>query len=370
MLGSAVAVIVALSAARTGVPLVQLLAMASMWLLPDSRDTQHAGCASVAQYSHQNHVGKFWLYNLGGLHPLLRAMRRFPDDKDLQLVCAYGVGGLSLFAYDIMSAAGDHGAVELVVELMRKWPDDPRTQIGGVHGCFMDFSSVNRARWEKAGGMELNVAAIRNHYENAEVQFTSWCAFSSGTQEPNQEKFAEIGGIELSVQVMRDHPKSFRVREEVMQSNRAVGMKAAHLRERQVAAGWIEEVATAMKDAPLDMHQQSPGCANLVILASNNETHRDRAIAAGAVELALEAVKNFPRMYSPLQWEYDAQYTVYYDCISLLRHLAKNSTARERLLKAGAAADVGSVMRGRPSDQQVQYEGAIILDILQGLGGA
>jgi len=272
-------------------------------------------------------------------------MRRFKDNKALQFACAQTLGSQTLFHAANSEIAGQLGAVEEILDIMRRFSDDPQAQLASTSGCFMDLSYDNRVRWKKAGGMETALAAMRNHYWNHTVHFEVWCAFSSGTKDPNEEHFVGLGGIETVVQVMKDHPKSYRVREECMQSMRQVGEFSAAHRSRAYDAGFYDMVIVAMRDAPFDLHQVSSGCANLNIAATDNATIIEALVEAGAVELLFQAVVDFPRMIPPNKWVYDDQYTIYYECIMGMARMARRSeAAKERLRRKDAVEVVRNLM--------------------------
>jgi len=274
---------------------------------------------------------------------------------------------MSLYQLDIMEEAGRLGAVELVLDMERRWRNDPSMQQLGLNGCFNDFSYTNRERWQKAGGITYNMETIRRHYNNSEVVLQCWFAFSSGTQAPNQRAFVEAGGIEEGMRCMKDHKSYSRVREEIMQAMRAVGScdKCEEFANRLVAEGFLENIATAMREVPLDIHTQSPACANVAILSRTNVTHRARAIKDGLVELSMKAVHAFPSMVSSVDWAFNDQYTVYEDCLEALANLVKDKEGL-RILKEipGATADIAQAME-RKKTPLVLFQGGKLLALLR-----
>lgn len=334
---------------------------------PDSPVSLASACADIGARGFAD-SSKDWMYDAGALEPILAALRRFPDDRNLQFSCCQAAGGMSLYNKRTMEAAGKDGAVELVLGAMKRWPQDPEMQLGGLQGCFMDFSAANRLRWQQAGGIEANLQSIRNHYNNSAVVLQACYAFSSGTQEPNTEAFVKAGAIDLLVQVMRDHPTGFRVREEIMQAMKAVGSNP-QTRPALARTSYAREVVAAMRDAPMDFHQQSPGCANVAILAASNATLRAQFVEAGAPEAALAALRAFPEMlrHRQVDWPeaYDKQYTVYEDCTEALAALSSDAEARARLKKAGASEEVAGMMRLLPENLRVQAAGAALLKALE-----
>jgi len=309
---------------------------------------------------------KDWFFDAKGLEPTIEALEAFPGSKGVQLACAQAVASMSLYNKRTSENAGSAGAVEMVVDIMRKWPNDPEMQIGGASGCFMDYSSANRARWAKAGGIEINMASIERHFDNPDAVVQGWYAFSSGTQSPNTEHFVEAGGIELAIRTMKAHPKSYRVREETMQAMRQVGMHS-DLSKRAVEKGWLEEVLNALKEAPMDLHQQSVGCANLAVFSGRNAAFRSRAVKIGAADVALEALRVYPRMMTVTNWPkpYELQYTVREDCLDLLAQLSLDQEGKDQLQEAGVAGEVTTMLWANPLNSRMQSSGGVLLQKLK-----
>jgi len=332
-------------------------ALARMRAEPSVAAVQKASCGVIGARADQD-TQKDWFLDLGGFDPPIDALRRFPDDEELQLLCEGAIASMCLYNKRNMEAAGDKGAVELTVGIMRKWSEDPRAQIGGNMGCYMDFSETNRARWAKAGGIELNIASIDRFFNDSGVLVQAWYAFSSGTQPPNAERFVAAGGIERALRTMEHHPTGFRVREETMQAMRQVGLTPA-LSHKAIDMGWLKWVVTALRDAPTDLHQQSAGCANLAIYASQNTTHRSVAVREGAAEVAMAGLQNFARMKSGAGWPaaYDMQYTVREDCLEALAALAPDPEGQARLQAAGAAVTAQALMEENPLNIRIQLAG-------------
>mmetsp|Transcript_22976 Transcript_22976/g.66262 ORF Transcript_22976/g.66262 Transcript_22976/m.66262 type:complete len:377 (-) Transcript_22976:129-1259(-) len=331
----------------------------------DSPRLLEGACRLMAQTGQQDHRLKPIVAAIG-MDLAIQSMRRFPWDKKVQQMCAAALGaGMSLYQFDVMEAAGQRGAVELVLDAQRRWPTDPSMQMGGLQGCFNDFSYANRQRWQEAGGIDYALQTIRNHYNNSEVVLQCWYVFSSGTQSPNQRAFVEKGGIPLAMSSMRDHAQYPRAREEIMQALRAIGQADASYRDQLVEAGFLQSLAAAMREVPLDVHTQSPACANVAILTATPE-HRAAAVRAGAAELAFTAVRRFPEMVSSVNWAFDDQYTVYEDCLEALANMAPDPEAQKRLAGLGDLNQtVALALRNRPSSPRVQLFGQQILKTLQ-----
>lgn len=262
---------------------------------------------------------KDWILETDAIPLSIQAMRRFPDSKAVQHSCAAALAGISLFSFKTQTAAGEAGAVELVVDMIRRWPMDPHMQEFGMCGCFNDFQPLNRERFAKAGGWELAMAALRNHPSDEFVVVQVGYVTSSGTQEPNAQAFADVGGIEMTLAAMKAHAHESRVREEYIGGMQAVLRHSEDLRNRAVKAGWIPEILAAMRDSPMDMHLMTWSCIALHVLAEKNHTFRNMIAGAGATQLALDAVQNTPAMLEHLGSDghplyAETQYTVGKSC--------------------------------------------------------
>lgn len=323
---------------------------------PDVLGFQFEACAAIATIGNNDHNSKPYIAAAGGIEVATEAMRRFPMDKNLQLLCAHALGGgMSLYQFDVQQEAGKAGAVELVLDAQRRFPDDPHMQFGGESGCFHDFSEDNRLRWQKAGGVEYNMQTILRHFNNSAVVEQCWYAFSSGTQRPNEYRFVEDGGIELGIRSMREHARHGRIREETMQAMRAVGRAGADNRQHLAEAGFLEELVKTMQEVPLDVHSQSPACANIAIVTRSSPERRARAVKAGATELALKAVRTFPDMVSSVDWAFDDQYTVYEDCLQALAELVHDEGGKAILANIGTGKDdIKTALKNKPLSPSVQ----------------
>jgi len=306
-------------------------------------------CRILHWLSGQTPTNKDYMLYVGAVDATLDAMRNHKGAPKLQAQCAEAVSGMSLYSLNVQTAAGKKGAVELVVDMMKRWPQDPSVQKGGNSGCFMDFSWENRKRFADHGGIEVMLAAIENHWNNSEVVVQSWYGFSSGTQAPNAERFVKAGGLKSGVKCMRGHAKSYRVREEVMQAFRTPLMTNEAARTALADAGYLQDLVDTMHDSPMDYHQISPACANIFYLAARNKTHRQIAHKVGATRVALKALVEYPQMKPTVGWapEFDAQYTVDDDCLRVLVALSTVCEAHRSLMDANAAEVVRGVLARR-----------------------
>mmetsp|Transcript_22980 Transcript_22980/g.48863 ORF Transcript_22980/g.48863 Transcript_22980/m.48863 type:complete len:415 (-) Transcript_22980:99-1343(-) len=345
---------------------IQLAAVKMALAHPDVYLFQSEACSALTALGNLDHESKPYIAAAGGIEVATEAMRRFPMDKNLQLTCAHALSnGMSLYQFDVQQEAGKAGAVELVLDAQRRFPDDPTMQFGGDSGCFHDFSKENRLRWQKAGGVEYNMQTILRHFNNSAVVEQCWFAFSSGTQTPNEYRFVEDGGIELGVRCMREHGPERRIREETMQAMRAVGRAGADNRQHLAEAGFLEELVKTMQEVPLDVHSQSPACANIAIMTKDSPERTARAVKAGATELALKAVRTFPDMISSVNWAFDDQYTVYEDCLEAVAQLAHDEDGKAILASIGSARDdIETALHNKPSSPQVQVYSHQILAAL------
>lgn len=333
---------------------------------PGNRIHTLQACKAIHAKGNMNHANKPYLAAAGGIDMIISALRRFHDDKSVLKECIRALGGgLILYQYDLQEYAGNLGGVELVLDAQRKFKEDPKMQLGGESGCFHDFSHANRERFQKAGGIEYLIETIDRHFDNPEVVLNCWFAFSSGTQTPNERHFVEAGGIPAAIKSMTVHAKYSRVREEAMQSLRAVERCAGcgDLQAQLVQAGLIPILVKAAKDVPMDVHTQSPVCANLAHLTSANDTQRHMAIEEGAVRLAVKAVENFPQMVSSVNWAFDDQYTVYEDCLEALANMVLDFSAVVELRSLNAQDVIQTAMKNKPK-QRVKMAGWAILENL------
>jgi len=263
-----------------------------------------------------------------------------------------------------MAAAARAGAVEELVQSMSRFPEDPEMQQASNLGLLLVRSPENRIRWAAAGGIEANAASIRRLYNDSSIQYNAWCLFASGTGEPNEVRFHDAGGIELAVQVLRDHMDSLPIREQVLNSMRAISAHSDRLRSAVLASGFVEAAVQASRQTPGELSQQALVCGNFGNLAEGDEGHREALLAAGAIDVAALAVRTAPDMRRPADGEQGVRYTVYGECFKALEALALSEKARPVVAAAVTREEIIAGMRAEPEDWKVQTGGSALLRLL------
>eukprot|EP00316_Scyphosphaera_apsteinii_P019996 CAMPEP_0119343880 /NCGR_PEP_ID=MMETSP1333-20130426/106682_1 /TAXON_ID=418940 /ORGANISM="Scyphosphaera apsteinii, Strain RCC1455" /LENGTH=633 /DNA_ID=CAMNT_0007356297 /DNA_START=1865 /DNA_END=3767 /DNA_ORIENTATION=+ len=90
------------------------------------------------------------IIEMGAIRPPILALEAFPEDKSLAQECMFAILHLILFTFQASAHAGELGAIERVLAVQKRWPNDPAMQTGGVQGSFM----------EPAGGMCCRSSAV------------------------------------------------------------------------------------------------------------------------------------------------------------------------------------------------------------------
>jgi len=345
-------------------PINEVMAIIRMRMSLQSAEEQVRGCRAFMERSYADPNSVDFLIWAGGMDRVLEAMGSFPLSKEVQGTCSDCVASLCQWRLDIVNAAGGSGAVELLVASMKNFEEDPDMHKAGNIGFLLHRSPENRMRWDAAGGMEVNMAAIRRHYNHSSLQLQAWCAFAAGVGEPNEPRFHELGGVELAARVMREHAGSYRVREQVMQTMRTIAAHSDELRSAAVRSGFVDAAVSAMLDSPADLHLQAVACGIFGNLAEGDDSHRAALLVAGAIEATVVAVRTFPEMSSPVSAKQGIRYTVYGECFKALEALAASDAARHAILSILTREEVITGMRSEPEDWKVQTGGAGLLRIL------
>mmetsp|Transcript_13593 Transcript_13593/g.38668 ORF Transcript_13593/g.38668 Transcript_13593/m.38668 type:complete len:387 (+) Transcript_13593:76-1236(+) len=324
------------------------VAVSKMQNEPLNRQAQFQGCGTIGWRSGQD-TRKDWILDTGALEAIVAALRAFPQDKELQLRCAGTISGTCLFNRPLSLRAGELGAVELVVDIMRRWPEDPNCQVGGMSGGFMDFSGENRARWADYGGIEVNLDSIRRFYNSPKVVLEAMYAFSSGT-EGNDVRVAKGGGLELFMDILRDHVHSYRVAEETFQAIKFV--RTPELQSHMIELGFPARIVEVMREKSDDRFMQDPACVCLTTFA-HNATQRAIFAKSGVTEAAFDAVFDFGQHQGKAKDNEHAMYDGYrpdQTCMNILASMAEEPEGKERLLKLGAREKLYELLKTHPEE--------------------
>jgi len=324
------------------------MAVSKMQKEPLNREVQLQACQEISWRSSQD-TRKDWILDTGALEAIVAALKAFPQDKGLQLVCASGISGTCLFNRPLSLRAGEIGAVELIVDIMRRWPEDPDCQVGGMSGSFMDFSGENRKRWADYGGIEVNLDSIRRFYKNPKVVLEAMYAFSSGTED-NDVRLAKGGGLELFMDILRDHVQDYRVPEETFQAIKFI--KTPELQNRMIELGFPARTVEVMRKKSNDRFMQDPACRSLMSFLYN-ATQRTIFARSGVTEVAFDAVFDFGQHLGEAKDNEHAMYDGYrpdQTCMMVLASMAEEPEGKERLVKLGAREKLKNHLKAHPED--------------------
>jgi len=202
-------------------------------------------------------------FYLKGIDTAAWALRRFPENKELQRACVGQAAASSLFNHLACGAVEEAGIVDLALAAFRRFAPDPEFQNLGNLGCFFDHCPRNVQRFGELGGIALVHEIAKAHYNNSLVQFNAFCAFSSGCAHANNAACgSEPGLIGFMAGVMRDHRQG-RVREEVMQVVKSVAAAGPEFRGRLVQAGMVPQVVQVLEERTDSKTDQSVACEAL-----------------------------------------------------------------------------------------------------------
>mmetsp|Transcript_110423 Transcript_110423/g.235871 ORF Transcript_110423/g.235871 Transcript_110423/m.235871 type:complete len:428 (-) Transcript_110423:71-1354(-) len=344
-----------------------------------------AGAAADPSLMFVGAMGQHVISFFGFTEAAMSAMRTFPENKAVQEACANLISSTILFNRPLGLKAGANGALEMVLDSLTRWPDDPKMNGWGMAGCFFDAVPENRAKFMKLGGIEKLHAAFKRHYWNKEVIVQPSYAYSSVCYDKEVAvRCVEVGLIKDGVQAMRDHPDAFRVREELLQGFKALSVNYQEYTVLLVQEGLLEQLVKAINEQMTDPHLVSLCCENMAAIIGGaeiwsvqgkavdwgfNATHRALATQVGAVEAVFKAVQNEGSMAYDRGIK-DSGYNPAKDCTQALAVLAYNDAAnQETLLQLGAAAETVKTMSNNKGDWSVQTMGCKLLRSLAAGGG-
>mmetsp|Transcript_35006 Transcript_35006/g.81213 ORF Transcript_35006/g.81213 Transcript_35006/m.81213 type:complete len:426 (+) Transcript_35006:35-1312(+) len=234
---------------------------------------------------------------LGAVPELVKAMRAHTTDVSVQCACGHALEAVSTFNRKTSLAMADAGAIEAVVNALRNFPLDRNVQMmTAALSAFNDLAPENRPRILDAGGVELVMTAMVNHYHDGGVLFRTGCAISATSGDQGvADAIADFrgNGTEFLMQMMRDHLGSWRVGQEIMQATRNMMHIDVKHRERLLRAGFVKAAVDTIRSEMHERGTPSIGSTNLAMLAYHNRTMQDAIAAEGAIELILHGMERW-----------------------------------------------------------------------------
>jgi len=347
---------------------LDLMAMGMvMHLLPWDASVQLRCCAYTMQtVANRGQERQNLAHRAGLITGAVKAMRRHQDALHVQILAAQSLEAIALFNRETSLAVADAGAIEAVVDLLRKYPMHPEVQkLTACLSSFNDFVPENRPRIRAAGGIELIFLAMRNHYNNPDVLFRTGCAISATSGDAGvAEAMAANDGIPFLVQMMRDHLKSYRVGQEIMQATRNMQHIDAKYREELLRNGFVDAALDTIRG---EMHERGTptiGSSNLALVAFRNATLQNELLEKGAVELVLEALDRYTekdlRGYGGVSTSF-VWPTVPSANQALWSIAEDNAAAQERIVAASGIERIVAALKTYPDDGGIQMTGCFAL---------
>lgn len=319
-----------------------------------------------------NDPDKTWMLDTPVVEYTLDAMKKFPNEKEVNRDCAMAIGAIAINNAELSSRLGDAGAVEIINNMIRRYMDDGPLQsmdlmMGGMSGCLMGFVRENRIRWAKDGGIELNLKYMRKWYKEPGVVLQAAYSFSSGAQEPNEELFEQKGVIDDLAKMFMDWRMGYRIREEIMEATRHLAQHSWQIREKMVRANFIQAFKDEFTAVPNEKHRLQLACANLNILASANNTYLSFAARTGVPALALAAAnKTYNNDDHHITYMEDT-YTTREDCLELVNTLATDPKGRgkDNLIEAKAVEIADAITKSDGASMRLREDAIKLKSTLQ-----
>jgi hypothetical protein len=320
-----------------------------------------------------------WAASWGSLDVAANALRRYPDDKRVQMQCLGAVGSNILFNRPLGLYAGQNGLLELALHALTHWPDDPDMCKWGMAGCFFDAVPENRAIYMNLGGVEQQHAAFKRHYWHPNVVGPAYAYSSVCYDKEVSRRCVEVGALEDGIQAMRDHPHTSRVREEFLQMTKALSVNWKEYSHRLVEVGAFEQYAKAINESLSDNHVVALSCENFGIQIGGgqwssvqgpapdwefNATIQAVATEVGGLQAVWSAIKNEHNMlYNRGLKEHG--YDVKPFCFQALALMAyENPGQQDILTREDAPAKIVGLMNANSWDVSAVVHGCKVLRIL------
>merc|ERR1719471_211158 len=110
--------------------------------------------------------------------------------------------------------------MEILMEIPKKWPNDPKMQVYSMAGNLMSKSENNRKRWIAAEGMRQAMTALYEWPHDHNVKLSVLTTLASVVQE-DPLHFLKYGGQLLMMQILKDEVQDAKVIEEVLKIGNA-----------------------------------------------------------------------------------------------------------------------------------------------------
>jgi len=289
-----------------------------------------------------------WAARLGGFSVTQRAMRRYMDDPDALHACAQFFCAMANFNREASLHATESGAIETLLESMKKFPYHAGLQAQGSAsmGCWCDWTPENERKVARLGGPDVILKAINSFPADVNVQFLGWAGLSSVSNELSSKRLiVEAGAISSGMKTMRDPElsKGYRVRQEIIMTFCNLAANCNDCVNDMLATGDIIEQVKQAMDEEVDTPDaqrgtKTDGIQLMMEFAKNNRTTRRTIIDSGFINYTLQGMKQFPQRHPQDAWP------LCEFALTLLTSLVEEEGAAAKMKAAGAAAIVQLAM--------------------------
>eukprot|EP00416_Gambierdiscus_australes_P040582 CAMPEP_0171095320 /NCGR_PEP_ID=MMETSP0766_2-20121228/43102_1 /TAXON_ID=439317 /ORGANISM="Gambierdiscus australes, Strain CAWD 149" /LENGTH=383 /DNA_ID=CAMNT_0011554111 /DNA_START=119 /DNA_END=1270 /DNA_ORIENTATION=+ len=281
---------------------------------PRDRNAQINGCDSLSKYINvSNKAAQEEATAMGAIDAPIKAMKRFPQDKQLMVACSHAVTRPILFHHDNSLRAAKLGGFNLTIAALRKWQDDPEvSRLAGDLGAYMNHCSENRDLFRRLDGVSLLMQFLKDNFHGKKTPSSlepvrqSLIGLSSGCWN-NQDLCFDYGFGNLSMQLVQEHTKETEIVERALEGAIA-GMWASDVnRVLLVEHGAGEAIVKVLQELPNGskavtaacraltaivgpMSLTTPGEAGLPAWKAFHPMLQARVTRAGAVEQLLMTV--------------------------------------------------------------------------------
>lgn len=265
---------------------------------PEDLGVQRACCHRFGTLLQTNYSYQMPAINHGVAGGAIKAMRKWPEDEDLQLACLVLLTEVGMWNSKTQEMLGDMGALEVSVEAIKNFGVKAPMIIGLV-GYFKNSCEKNRYIIDKLGGTDLVWKLLNDNY-NKDMELYAQCFFASSCQPTIlTEKLANLGYITHSMKALQDFRNEPGIRGEIISLASMCFSDDPNYLKTWVDEGIIRELVAVMHDesvggVELDMAGEArlyhQSMAMLEAIAKSNAAWHDEVIRAGAAEQIVDTL--------------------------------------------------------------------------------
>jgi len=214
-----------------------------------------------------------------------------------------------------------------------------------------------RLRIADAKGIETLTRLILQHKKNKSIAENGCAAMDQvlHNEDANYARAVECNAIKSLLIAMSTNPKAEVVNERALSSLWHLGNVSGKGASLIGSQGGGQIIVAAIKAFPEAVRLCYCGCGALAAICADSHDRRDRIVMLKGMELVYDALKR--HLANPV--------AAAYACACLFAFTKDRDDFVEELFNLGGYEICGAAMKAHPKDEQVQYFGSILRDVLR-----